>query len=245
MKNLQQDHTSTGDDGGDDVRTELEASAAEDGDAGGAHAVSSALGAGGATRAAGARGTRGAGSDAASAISTRLRHQSSASASGLGGGLGGGSAAEVAGTGTVALADLLLVVAVKDERQLLLGVAHAVRAVATGRSVGGDTGANTVAADGAEQRTVVAGVDRVLDHAGQRAGHAGAEFLVGSRGQASSGQPVGSNSRASAGRVGGSVRSTVDTSGANSGHLLREVLEVRECAHGVARDADQTCGSKR
>lgn len=160
-------------------------------------------------------------SDGALTVRASLRDERCAVASWLGGSLGCGRAGEVAGAGCVALGALLVVVHVKSPTELLFRVAHAIRAVVAGSSVGLDAIADGVAeaADNAKESAILV-LRNIVRHASQGLVHAFAEFLVGGRWQSGSGLPCTADGWTRClSCVCGSVGSRVDSGGGDSGDL--------------------------
>lgn len=241
-KNLQKDHTGTGDDSGGQVSTELP-DTNTDGTRG--DHVGSTLRAGGRGRAGSrdlvsvAGGRRG---DGTSTSGTSFLEESRAGAAGGAGGLGGGSAVEVASGSAVALGLLLLIVHVHGVGELLLGSADTVGTVFTSGGVGRDTVTNIVSADGTKDLTDLLAVHLALDSALQAVHHAGAEVLVGRRRERSGSSTPGAVDRGARleGRVGGLVVALLGTGSLDLGELRGEVVEIVEGADLVAINRDET-----
>lgn len=241
-ENLQKDHTSTGDNSGGQVSTEL-----PDTDTDGTRGdhVSSTLRAGGGGRA-GSRNlvsvASGRGGDGTSTSGTSLLEESRAGTAGGAGGLGGGSTVEVASGSAVALGLLLLVVHVHGVGELLLGGANTVGTVVTSGGVGGDTVTDVIATDGTENLTDLLAVQLALDSALQAVHHAGAEVLVGRRRERSGSSTPGavdSGARLES-RVGRLVVALLGTGSLDLGELRGEVVEVVEGADLVSINGDET-----
>lgn len=134
------------------------------------------------------------------------------------------------------------VVLVEDEGELLGGVAHAVGAVGALLAVGGDAGAGlrVLPADVAEERAVFGLGEGGVDDAGEGLRHAGAEFLVGGRGERGGcGVPVAVCGRTGGGGVAGLVGVHLHARGVGFGDLGFVVVEVGEGGDGVAVDGDE------
>jgi hypothetical protein len=211
---------------------------------------SSALGAGSGALAAGATvgsgtsaGGGGLGGHDTSTGIASLLHEALANTARRDSRLGGGVAVEVAG-GSLVGAVLSLIVGVHDPAELLGAVAHAVRTVVAGGSVGSNTvtlSTITKTANSAEELANGVGADVRVGSAGDGVEHALAKLLVGGRGQRRGlGVPVAGLSRAGSGGLGGRVRVHLDTGRSDSGDLAGVVGEVGELADGVTVNGDKT-----
>lgn len=185
------------------------------------------------------------GSNSSSSSSSGLLHLRRTSASGLGSGLDSRRSVEAA---SISSTVLLYVILVQSKGKLLLGCAHAVSTILAGSSIGCQSAAVGVTADGAEQLGVLRGGEGSGDNAAGSIIHALAQIDIGSRGQGGGfGSPPGSDGRAaSQGGVGGSVGGLVDTSGVCAGDLAGIVFEVGHGADtGAIDDRNQTCNSNQ
>ena len=233
----QNDHTSTRKHGRGQVGSELPSTNVDGGrdsqrnssTRGGGGAVTAAVGSG--------RGSRD-GSDGTRTRRSGLVDQGRTGTLGLGGILDMSGAVKVTSSGLLVL---LLVILVHDEGQLLLGLAHTVRAVGTGCRVGSNSIAHALgAAHHAKQFAHFLVLDRVLGNARQRIFHTGAQFRVGGGRKLLAGLPVLVDRRAGTSRVGGFIVGAVGASGVHLGHLRGKVFEVVHLADLVAIDRHQT-----
>ena len=241
-KKLQEDHSRTRKGSSDEVGTNMEEAKVERRSHG---ETSIALTGGGSTgRATSARRPRGNG---AGTSSTSLLQQSCASTGSRSDRLESSRATELASIGLVRAAGELVVL-VKGESELVLGVAHRVRAISSRGRVVADAGAciDVQAADLAEQLAVVLGADVVGDRAGGRADHAGAELAVGDGRERVGGRaPLPVHSWACGG---GGVRWVVGiglhAGRSRLGDLCRQTAEVTKGADAVTVDGDKACSGE-
>ena len=138
---------------------------------------------------------------------------------------------------------LVLVVLVHDVAELLEGVAHGVGTVDTSLGVTVDAGAGSgvVAADSAEELTVLLGLDALVGNAGEGVVHALAKALIGSWGESVAGDlPVGGDVGALGGLVGRRVGIHINDLGVGREDGGLELVVVLEGLGVIAGDLDET-----